>query len=73
MVNIKNTSSDIVKDIADFKVISEHYYLHIDPAIEVLATTRFPIVNCVITSYSIHYTKLYENHCLKNIALYLEQ
>jgi len=45
MVNIKNTSSDIVKDIADFKVISEHYYLHIDPAIEVLATTRFPIVN----------------------------
>ena len=24
---------------------SEHYYLHIDPAIEVLATTRFPLVN----------------------------
>ncbi len=26
-------------------VSSEHYYLHIDPAIEVLATTRFPSVN----------------------------
>ena len=23
---------------------SEHYYLHVDPAIEVLATTRFPVV-----------------------------
>lgn len=29
----------------DFEVSSEHYYLHVDPAIEVLATTRFPQVN----------------------------
>ena len=44
-VNIKNSSSPIVKGIKDFKVESEQYYLHVDPAVEVLATTRFPIVN----------------------------
>ena len=26
-------------------LLCEHYYLHIDPSIEVLATTRFPVVN----------------------------
>lgn len=29
----------------DFKICSEQYYLHVDPAVEVLATTRFPTVN----------------------------
>ena len=45
MVNIRHGSSPIVEGIEDFPVCSEHYYLHVDPAIEVLATTRFPIVN----------------------------
>ena len=27
----------------DFKVVSEQYYVHVDPAVNVLATTRFPI------------------------------
>lgn len=44
-VNINKGSSPIVEGLEDFKVCSEHYYLHIDPAIEVLATTRFPAVN----------------------------
>lgn len=44
-VNICHGSSPITEGMDDFKVCSEHYYLHIDPAIEVLATTRFPIVN----------------------------
>lgn len=45
-VNVRHgSSSSIVEGIEDFKVVSEHYYLHVDPAIEVLATTRFPIVN----------------------------
>lgn len=44
-VNISHGSSPIVEGIDDFMVCSEHYYLHIDPAIEVLATTRFPSVN----------------------------
>ena len=44
-VNICHSSSPITQGLEDFPVCSEHYYLHIDPAIEVLATTRFPIVN----------------------------
>lgn len=43
-VNIRNSSSPIVDGIKDFKVKSEQYYVHIDPAIEVLATTRFPSI-----------------------------
>ena len=45
MVNICKGSSPIVEGLDDFIVNSEHYYLHIDPAVEVLATTRFPAVN----------------------------
>ena len=42
-VHIRNTSSPLVEGIPDFTVKSEQYYLHVDPAIEVLATTRFPL------------------------------
>ncbi|MDX1358812.1 MAG: ThuA domain-containing protein [Clostridia bacterium] len=44
MVNIRNSSSGITYGIDDFMVKSEQYYLHVDPCIEVLATTRFPTV-----------------------------
>lgn len=44
IVNISSPSNPITQGIADFPVKSEHYYLHVDPAIEVLATTRFPSV-----------------------------
>ena len=44
-VNINKGSSPIVEGIDDFPVSSEHYYLHVDPSIEILATTRFPTVN----------------------------
>jgi hypothetical protein len=44
-VNIKRGSSIIVEGIDDFVVKSEQYYLHVDPAVEVLATTRFPVVD----------------------------
>lgn len=43
-VNIRHGSSPIVEGLEDFEVCSEQYYLHVDPAVEVLATTRFPIV-----------------------------
>ena len=42
-VNIRHGSSPIVEGLEDFEVCSEHYYLHVDPAIEVLASTRFPV------------------------------
>lgn len=44
MVNVRRGSSPIVEGIEDFPVCSEQYYLHIDPAVEILATTRFPLV-----------------------------
>lgn len=44
-VHINKSSSPIVEGLEDFPVCSEHYYLHIDPSIEILATTRFPLVN----------------------------
>lgn len=44
MVNIKHSTSPLLEDLSDFKVVSEQYYLHYDPAVEVLATTRFPVV-----------------------------
>ncbi len=43
-VQIKNSSSPLVAGIHDFEVTSEQYYLHVDPCVEVLATTRFPLV-----------------------------
>ena len=44
VVNVKQSSSPLVAGIQDFTVSSEQYYLHVDPAVEVLATTRFPTV-----------------------------
>jgi len=41
-INIKNSSSKLVEGMKDFQVCSEQYYLHVDPSVEVLATTRFP-------------------------------
>lgn len=43
VISIKRGSSPIVEGIEDFTVKTEQYYLQVDPAIEVLATTRFPI------------------------------
>ena len=42
-VNICKGANPITEGIEDFTVCSEHYYLHVAPAIEVLATTRFPL------------------------------
>ncbi len=40
-VNIKRgVSSPIINGILDFKIRSEQYYLHIDPCVNVLATTQ---------------------------------
>ncbi|MBT3273009.1 MAG: hypothetical protein HN368_07635 [Spirochaetales bacterium] len=43
-VNVRNNSSSLMQGIKDFPVSSEQYYLHVDPAVEVLATTSFPTV-----------------------------
>ncbi|MHB8962827.1 MAG: ThuA domain-containing protein, partial [Saccharofermentanales bacterium] len=42
---VKSASSPIIEGIGDFTVRSEQYYLHVDPAVNVLATTRFPVID----------------------------
>lgn len=42
-VNVKPGPS-LLEGLGDFTITSEQYYLHVDPAVEVLATTRFPNV-----------------------------
>jgi len=41
-VRIGPTQHEITDGIADFFVTSEQYYMHVDPGVTVLATTRFP-------------------------------
>jgi uncharacterized protein len=41
-VNIRSASNPITEGLPDFDVSSEQYYVHVDPAVEVLATTLFP-------------------------------
>ena len=40
-VNISGKKDPITKDINNFSLTSEQYYMHVDPALEVLATTKF--------------------------------
>lgn len=41
MVNIAKVPSPITAGLHDFKVKSEHYFMHVDPGNQVLATTNF--------------------------------
>ena len=43
-VKITEPEHELVFGIDDFDVVSEQYYLHVDPANHVLATSRFPTV-----------------------------
>ena len=44
-VSISGTPSPITSGITHFEVTSEQYYMHVDPAVSVLATTRFPVAD----------------------------
>ena len=44
-VNITDTRSAITSGVSHFEVASEQYYMHVDPAVSVLATTRFPVAD----------------------------
>jgi len=54
MVHIEPVPSPIIQGLRDFRVKSEHYYMHVDPANCVLATTRFGEVVMPVA-----WTKLY--------------
>jgi len=43
-VRITAVDHTITKGIKDFDIASEQYYMHVDPAVKVLAVTRFPVV-----------------------------
>ena len=40
-VTIENKKDPITKGINDFKIFSEQYYMHVDPALKILASTKF--------------------------------
>jgi len=42
-VRIVDRNHFITKGMSDFEVVSEQYYLHVDPVNRVLATTEFPV------------------------------
>lgn len=41
-VEIKEKAHPVTEGIKDFPVASEQYYMHVDPGVKVLATTKFP-------------------------------
>lgn len=43
-VEMRDRHNPLIDGIPDFDVATEQYYLHVDPANHVLATTRFPAV-----------------------------
>lgn len=43
-VTIRDPENELTRGISDFDVSSEQYYLHVDPAIHVLASTQFPTI-----------------------------
>jgi type 1 glutamine amidotransferase len=44
-VKITDHTHPITTGQNDFEVASEQYYMHVDPAVKILATTRFPITD----------------------------
>ncbi|WP_068674181.1 ThuA domain-containing protein [Oceanobacillus sp. Castelsardo] len=42
-VHILDPDHPLTEGMEDFTVVSEQYYMHVDPAVKVHATTRFPI------------------------------
>jgi uncharacterized protein len=42
-VNIKDKNDPLTEGMTDFEVVSEQYYMHVDPAVDVYATTTFPV------------------------------
>lgn len=44
-VRVRDESHPITQGIGEFEVGSEQYYMHVDPAVKVLATTQFPVAD----------------------------
>lgn len=44
-VNVRDPHHPVMEGIPDFEVTSEQYYMHVDPAVKVLASTKFPVAD----------------------------
>jgi type 1 glutamine amidotransferase len=44
-VKVTDKEHPVTKGVEDFEVVSEQYYMHVDPSNNVLATTRFPVAD----------------------------
>lgn len=53
-VHIRSTSNPITEGLADFDVCSEQYYVHVDPANEVLVDIQFP--NALPSTLGYHFS-----------------
>ena len=45
-VNVTKPNDNVMQGVGDFDYHSEQYYMHVDPAVEVLATTTFDGAHC---------------------------
>ncbi|MGN7311293.1 ThuA domain-containing protein [Alkalicoccobacillus gibsonii] len=44
-VHIHDSNHELTEGLEDFEVVSEQYYMHVDPAVKVHASTQFPIAD----------------------------
>ncbi|MBM7570309.1 ThuA domain-containing protein [Aquibacillus albus] len=44
-VHISDSDHPLTEGMSDFTVVSEQYYMHVDPVVKVHATTRFPVAD----------------------------
>lgn len=44
-VDNRDPGHPVMQGVTSFEVASEQYYLHVDPAVKVLATTKFPVAD----------------------------
>lgn len=58
----KNSTSPIIAGIEDFEVHTEQYYLHVDPSIDVLATTRVDSAGWHATNGIVEMPVVYTKH-----------
>ena len=63
-VQMARVQNPIIEGLKDFQVASEQYYMHVDPAVKVLATTRFPVadgphVSNGVVEMPVVWTKMY--------------
>jgi len=66
----KNSTSPIISDLEDFGVYTEQYYLHVDPCIEVLATTRIDSHSWHATNGFVDMPVIYTKHWGKGRVFY---